>query len=105
MHTYTTGTHNSVVVSAHILQVREYSTPVLVPTPDTGIGIGAFLVLMKVLPKKVLHPKSENSNSLPPSNTPQHERATAPRRPQRACDKSRRGPVEGGQGETPPDEK
>lgn len=29
MHTYTTGRHNSVVVSAHMLQVREYSTPSL----------------------------------------------------------------------------
>lgn len=103
MHTYTTG--SSVVVSAHMLQVRKYSTPVLVPIPNTGIGIGAFLVLMKVSPKKVLHTKLENSNYLPPSNTPQRERATAPRQPRRACDKSRRGPVEGGQGETPPDEK
>lgn len=39
-HAYTTAT--GVVISARSLRVQaEYSDPVLVPIPDSGIGIGA----------------------------------------------------------------
>lgn len=46
MHGYITGIR--VMPLAHILQVQvKYSTPVTEPKPDTGIGIGASLILAK----------------------------------------------------------